>query len=117
MSTTTTDLATSLVACPRCHVEYSWLGDYAACIESEVVCLKCRLDDLENDEEAADAMVARVIRVREAREEATGRRVLPCPWDPHPGCRRCADRGWIIGYPPGKGHLSIKPRSTSGESA
>jgi hypothetical protein len=98
------------VLCPKCGTLYAWLGDHGACIALFGRCLVCHLKGhLQTtisppEELRLDREVAAVIEQREARENATGRRVFPCVRHTGEGCVHCSGRGWIVGYPPGFGH-------------
>jgi hypothetical protein len=103
----TEDRPDAVVQCPRCKQMWAWLGDQGACIAMHQMCLSCALladplpGEAQRTEEEQDALVAGVIALRESREQRMGRRIFPCVFGPHPGCKRCGDRGWIVGYPPG----------------
>jgi len=85
------------------------MGDYGVSIELHGQCLRCLLIPRAGlPEEVEDALVMQVIERREFYERETGRRVLPCPvcLGFRSGCTRCLDHGWVLGYPPGSGHLA-----------
>jgi len=92
--------ADASLQCPECLYPWPWLSDQGQCIQLHDKCLSCLLAE-ERPEEEADELVRLVIEARENIERQHGRRVFPCPFGPHPGCKRCGDRGWILGYPPG----------------
>jgi predicted RNA-binding Zn-ribbon protein involved in translation (DUF1610 family) len=98
------------IECPECGEDWAWLGDMGQSIVVHGRCLACLLfKDSGRTEAEEDAMVDAVMQSRLKYEAETGRRVLPCPAcldATAPGCTRCQSRGWVLGYPPGFGHLS-----------
>ena len=91
------------IPCPQCLRVYAWLGDHGMSVRIHGRCIACILDDSQDDEQT-DPLLEAVKAERELMEAACGRRVLPCVFGPHPGCSRCHDRGWLLGWAPGHGH-------------